>query len=191
MLYRLWNLELGESPYLSSLRADSERIQWEFACRQERQTSGKGKGVHIEQQAKQQSNGVQAVSSPNTYQWREISEREPKALAELELSEDRELTQPLESRLAELKARLHGARPIGQQVDRLRVISKCHKRLAEHQRDRGHRELPGSTCGATLCFICGGSQGRWTGQWDARVACKHSVINTGQYHRHVRCVESR
>ena len=40
--------------------------------------------------------------------------------------------QPLESRLAELKARLHGARPIGQQVDGLRgVISRCQKRIAE------------------------------------------------------------
>ena len=49
-----------------------------------------------------------------------------KALAELELSGDKELMQPLESRLAELKARLHGARPIGQQVDGLRgVISRC------------------------------------------------------------------
>ena len=55
-----------------------------------------------------------------------------KALAELELSGDKELMQPLESRLAELKARLHGARPIGQQVDGLRgVISRCQKRLAE------------------------------------------------------------
>ena len=105
MLYRLWNLELGESPYVSPLRADSERIQWEFvgAGRQERQD--KWKGERCAHQA---------------------------ALAELELSGDREMMQPLESRLAELKARLHGARPIGQQVDGLRgVISRCLKRLAE------------------------------------------------------------
>ena len=55
-----------------------------------------------------------------------------KALTELEASEDKELMQPLESRLTDLKARLHGTRPIGQQVDGLRgVISRCQKRLAE------------------------------------------------------------
>ena len=45
-----------------------------------------------------------------------------------------------------------------------------------YQGDRGHRELPGPTRGTrtTPCFICGVSQGRWTGQWDARVASKHS-----------------
>ena len=43
----------------------------------------------------------------------------------------------------------------------------------------GHCELPGSTRGTrtTPCFICGVSQGRWTGQCDARVASKHSIIN--------------
>ena len=47
-----------------------------------------------------------------------------------------------------------------------------------NQGDRGHRELPGSTRGTTTpCFICGVSQGRWTGQWDARVVSKHSMIN--------------
>ena len=55
-----------------------------------------------------------------------------KALTELEASEDKELMQPLESRLTDLKASLHGTRPIGQQVDGLRgVISRCQKRLAE------------------------------------------------------------
>ena len=144
VLYRLWNLELGESPYVSSLRADSERIQWEFvgACRQERQDKSKGERVHIKQQAKQQSNGVQAGSSPDTNINGEKLENVKqlhaqiaavsKARAELELSGDKELMQLLESRLAELKARLHGARPIGQQVDGLRgVISRCQKRLAE------------------------------------------------------------
>ena len=55
-----------------------------------------------------------------------------KALAELESFGDRELVQPLEARLTDLNSRLHGARPIGQQVDGLRgVISRCQKRLAE------------------------------------------------------------
>ena len=54
------------------------------------------------------------------------------ALVELELSGDKELMQRLETRLAELKARLLGARPIGQQVDGLRsVISRCQKRFAK------------------------------------------------------------
>ena len=106
------------------------------------------------------------------------------------------------------------------------------RRSHYYERHRGHRELPGSTRGTrtTPCFVCGVSQGRWTGQRDARVASKHSIINhqtrageqqyrqrcsctipsrsvgpstsayptrcaaewnTGQYHRHVRCVESR
>ena len=105
-------------------------------------TSAKGKGVHIKQQSKQQSNGVQAVSSPDTCingeklvnvkQLHAQIAAVSKALAELELSGDKELMQPLESRLAELKARLHGARPIGQQVDGLPgVISRCQKRLVE------------------------------------------------------------
>ena len=97
-------------------------------------TSGKGKGVHI----KQQSSGVQAGSSPDTCinaeklvnvkQLHAQIAAVSKALAELDLSGDKELMQPLESRRAELKARLHGARPIGG----LRgVISRCQKRLAE------------------------------------------------------------
>ena len=65
----------------------------------------------------------------------------PKALTELEASEDRELMQPLESRLAELKSRLHGARPMGQQVDGLRgVISRCQKRLAEAETAKADAE---------------------------------------------------
>ena len=49
VLYRLWKQELVKSPYVSSVRADSERIQWEFvgACRQERQDKWKGeRGAH-------------------------------------------------------------------------------------------------------------------------------------------------
>ena len=64
-----------------------------------------------------------------------------KALTELEGAEDREVMQPLESRLADLKARLHGARPIGQQVDGLRgVISRCQKRHAEAENAKADAE---------------------------------------------------
>ena len=193
VLYRLWNLELGESPFVSLLWADSERIQWKFvgAGCQEKQDTWKREGC-----------AHQAIGQA-TVQWCPGGEQPgeklvnvkklhaqiaavSKALAELELS----LMTP-RSRLAELKARLHGARPIGQQVDGLRgVISKCQKRRGSgncqsgrrsyfHQGDRGHRELPGPTRGTRTapCFICGVSQGRWTGQWDARVASKHSIIN--------------
>ena len=90
-------------------------------------TSGKGRGVHI----KQQYNGAQNVQIASV----------SKALTELEASEDRELMQPLESRLAELKSRLHGARPMGQQVDGLRgVISRCQKRLAEAETAKADAE---------------------------------------------------
>ena len=87
--------------------------------------------------------GKVRIPTRHLYQWREISvvnvkqlhaqiAAVSKALTELEASGDKELMQPLESRLAELKATLHGARPIGQQVDGLRgVISRCQKRLAE------------------------------------------------------------
>ena len=59
----------------------------------------------------------------------------------------------------------------------LRGSRNCQSgsRSYDYQGDRGHRELPGPTRGSrtTPCFICGVSQGRWTGQWDARVAGKH------------------
>ena len=101
-------------------------------------TSGKGKGVHT----KQQHYATQAVNSPDAYangeklacmkQLHAQIAAVSKALTELEASEDKELMQPLESRLTELEIRLHGTRPIGQQVDGLRgVISRCQKRLAE------------------------------------------------------------
>ena len=91
---------------------------------------------------KQQHYAIQAVNSPDAYangekltsmkQLHAQIAAVSKALTELEASEDKELMQPLESRLADLKARLHGTRPIGQQVDGLRgVISRCQKRLAE------------------------------------------------------------
>ena len=107
-----------------------------------------------------------------------------KALAELELSGDKELMQPLESRLAELKARLHGARPIGQQVDGLRgVISRCNERLAEAEiatveaeRTLRITKLNLRNWSHSLLHLRV-SQGRWTEQRDARVACKHSVVN--------------
>ena len=55
-----------------------------------------------------------------------------KAQTELDASEDSVLLQPLESRLTELETRLHGTRPIAQQVDGLRgVISRCLLRLAD------------------------------------------------------------
>ena len=108
-----------------------------WSPRKER-SSGKGKGVHT----KQQYNGAQAVNSPDAYangeklanmkQLRAQIAAVSKALTELEASEDKELMQPLESLLTDLKARLHGTRPIGQQVDGLRgVTSRCQKRLAE------------------------------------------------------------
>ena len=63
-----------------------------------------GKGVHIKQQAKQQSNGVQAESSPDTFfngekfvnvkQLHAQIAAVSKALAELELSGDKELMHP-------------------------------------------------------------------------------------------------
>ena len=67
-------------------------------------------------------------------QWREQLHAQiaavSKALTELEASEDKDLIQPLESRLTVLKARLHGARRIGQ-VDGLHGVISCEKRLAE------------------------------------------------------------
>ena len=104
----------------------------------EEKTSGKGKCVHT----KQQHNAAQAVNSPDAYangeklasmkQLHAQIAAVSNALTELEASEDKEVMQPLESRLTDLKARLHGARPIGQHVDGLRgVISRCQKRLAE------------------------------------------------------------
>ena len=91
---------------------------------------------------KQQHYATQAVNSPDAYangeklasmkQLHAHIAAVSKALTELEASEDKELMQPLESRLTDLKARLHGTRPIGQQVDGLcGVISRCQTRLAE------------------------------------------------------------
>lgn len=82
-------------------------------------TNGKVNGVHT----KQQSNGE---NSGNVKQLHAQIAAVSKALADLEHSRDKELVQPLETRLAELKAKLHGARPIGQQADVLR-----QKRLTE------------------------------------------------------------
>ena len=116
---------------------DSDGNSWAQVAKRGK-TSGKGKGVH----AKQQHYATQAVNSPDAYangekltsmkQLHAQIAAVSKALTELEASEDKELMQPLESRLTDLKARLHGTRPIGQQVDGLRgVISRCQKRLAE------------------------------------------------------------
>ena len=178
-----------ESPYVSLLRGDSERIQWEFvgAGRQERQDKWKRK------RCAHQATGQATVQwcpggeqSRHLFQWREICERETAACtdAELELSGDKEVMQPLESRLAELKWSKTD-RTTGQRIalshfevpEAPRESGDCQSGSRSHyyQRDRGHRELPGSTRGTrtTPCFICGVSQGRWTGQRDARVASKH------------------
>ena len=110
-------------------------------------TSGKGKGAHV----KQQYNAAQTVTNPdayangeklvNTKQLQSQIAAVSKALTELEGAEDKELMKPLESRLADLKARLNGARPIGQQVDGLRgVISRCQKRLADAETAKADAE---------------------------------------------------
>ena len=101
--------------------------------------------------------------------------------------------QPLESRLAELKARLlHAAGPVGQQVDGLRgVISRSQKRLTEAEiakveaeatiiketMDISNYQAQLAELEPLLASSAGFSQGRWTGQRDARVACKHSIVN--------------
>ena len=114
-----------------------------------------------------------------------------KALAELELSGDKALMQRLETRLAEVKAQLRGARPIGQQVDGLRgVMSRCQKRLAEAETAKVDAEATIiketediASYQAQLAELepllasSAGFRGRWTGQWDAGVASKHSIIN--------------
>ena len=194
----------GESPCVSSVRADSKRIQWEFvgAGRQERQDKWKGeRGAH-------QATGQATVQwcpggdqPRHLYQWREISERETAACTDCSRVQSTGRIGALWRQRADATPRIPPGRVESQAVwsktDRTtsRRIAWSHfevpkascgsgncqsgSRSHYHQRDRGHRELPGSTCGtrATLCFICGVSQGRWTGQWDARVACKHSIIN--------------
>ena len=123
-----WNWR--EPLFVPLLRTGTEDIQWKLVGtgRQQRKDSGKGKGVHT----KQQHYAAQAVNSPDAYADGEklVNMKQlhaqiaavSKALTELEASEDKELMQPLESRLTDLKARLHGARPIGQQVDGLRGV---------------------------------------------------------------------
>ena len=133
-----WNWESRSScQYCGQAPRTSNGNSWVQVAKKGK-TSGKGKGVHT----KQQHYATQAVNSPDAYangeklasmkQLHAQISAVSKALTELEASEDKELMQPLESRLTDLKARLHGARPIGQQVDGLRgVISRCQKRLAE------------------------------------------------------------
>ena len=183
VLYRLWNLELGESPYASSLRADSERIQWEFvgASRRERQDKWKGeRGAH---QATGQAivQGCPGGEKPrHLYQWREISERETAAYAASRIPPGRVESQAAWSKTDRTTGR-RIARSHFEVPKTPRGSGNCQSgsRSHYHQRDSGHCELPSSTCGtrATPCFICGVSQGRWTGQRDASVACKHSIIN--------------
>ena len=127
-----WNWESRSScQYCGQAPRTSNGNSWVQVAKK-RNTSGKGKGVHT----KQQYNAAQAVNSPDAYANGEklVNLKQlyaqiaavSKALTELEASEDKELMQPLESRLTDLKARLHGARPIGQQV-----IARCQKSLAE------------------------------------------------------------
>ena len=137
--------------FVPLLRTGTEDIQWKLVGtgRQERKDQGKGKFMHT----KQQHYATQAVYSPDVYangeklasmkQLHAQIAAVSKALTELEVSEDKELMQPLESRLTDLKARLHGTRPIGQQVDGLRgFISRCQKRLAEARSPKRKPKLP-------------------------------------------------
>ena len=73
--YRLWNLELGESPFVSLLWADSERIQWKFvgAGRQERQDQWNREGCAHQATVQWCSDEEQPR---HLHQWREISKRE-------------------------------------------------------------------------------------------------------------------
>ena len=76
------NLELGESPYVSLLRADSERIQWEFvgASRQERQDKWKGKRCAHQATGQATIQWCPGGEQPrHLFQWRETSERETAA----------------------------------------------------------------------------------------------------------------
>ena len=137
----LWNLELVEPLFVTLLRTGTEDIQWKLVGtgRQERKDQWKRARCAHQATALRFSN---CEHSPDAYangeklasmkQLHAQIAAVSKALTELEASEDKELMQPLESRLTDLKARLHGTRPIGQQVDGLRgVISRCQKRLAE------------------------------------------------------------
>ena len=183
-------------------------------------TSGKKKGERCTHQATGQAT-VQwcpgGEQPRHRYQWREISERETAACTDSSLVQStgrigalwrQRADAPLATRLAELKARLHGARPIGQQVDGLRgVISRCQKRLAEAEiakveaeatiiketEDIANYKAQLAELEPLLASSAGGSQGRWTGQRDARAAGPRCAVewNVGQYYRHVRCVESR
>ena len=130
-----------------------------------------------------------------------------KALTELEASEDKELMQPLESRLTDLKARLHGTRPIGQQVDGLRgVISRCQKRLAEAEiakaeaeatiiketEDMASYRTQLAELEPLLTTSTGFRRAGRAEQWDARMGGECSVINRQthvgkQYYRQRGC----
>ena len=98
--------ECPEPLFVPLLRTGTEDIQWKLVGtgRQERKDQWK-RGVHT----KQQYNGAQAVNSPDAYANGEklVNMKQlhaqiaavSKALTELEASEDKELMQPLESRL--------------------------------------------------------------------------------------------
>ena len=101
-------------------------------------TSGKGKGVHIKQQAKQQSNGVQAGSTPrHPYQWRQISERETAACTDCSRVQCTGRIGALWRQRPDATPRIPPGRAESQaawsKTDRIAwsVISRCQKRLAE------------------------------------------------------------
>ena len=117
----IWNWESRSScHYCGQAPRTSNGNSWVQVAKKGK-TSGKGKGAHT----KQQYNVAQAVNSPdvsangeklvNMQQLHAQIAAVSNALTELEASEDKELMQPLESRLTDLKARQHGATPIGQQ----------------------------------------------------------------------------
>ena len=149
VLYWLWNLELGDPLFVPLLRTSNEDIQWKLVDtgRQERKDQWKRKRCTRQATVPR----YPSCNHPRRLrQRREISECETVACADRSSVQStyrigrcrrQELMQPLESRLSDLKARLHGARPIGQQVDGLRgVISRCQKRLAEAETARAEAE---------------------------------------------------
>ena len=133
------------------------------------------------------------------YQWREISERETAACTDRRRVQStdgigalwkadvipRDPCDRVESQTAWSKTDRTTCRRITwsnfEVPEASRGSGNCQSgsRSYYYQRDRGHRELPDSTRGTRTapCFICGVSHGRWTGQWDVRVASKHSIIN--------------
>ena len=131
-----WNRESRSScHYCGQAPRTSNGNSWVQVAKKGK-TSGKGKGCTQAtvqrcpgcEQPRRLRNGEKLVNMKQLHaQIAAVS----KALTGSEASEDR-IDATSRIRLTELKAGLHGARPIGQQVDGLRgVISRCQKRLAE------------------------------------------------------------